>query len=60
MKIAKKNPISSNTQIGDKGYTSAVNKIQSAIDDLGLIADNDPKAQDAIANLSVVLFELKD
>lgn len=40
-------------------YQPAVDKIMDAIDYLGTIADQ-PLAKEAIANLSVVLFDLKD
>lgn len=40
-------------------YEDACEHILSAIDCLGAIAENDDKAKDSIANLSVILFDLK-
>lgn len=40
-------------------YTDAINYVQSAINSLSCCAEGDECAKDAIANLAVVLFELK-
>lgn len=40
-------------------YEDACGHILSAIECLGQIAENDDKAKDSIANLSVILFDLK-
>ena len=40
-------------------YTDVINYVQSAISALSLCAEDDEIAQDALANLGVVLFELK-
>ena len=40
-------------------YTDVINYVQSAISALSLCAEDDEIAQDALANLRVVLFELK-
>ena len=40
-------------------YEECCNYIHSAIDALCDCAQNDPKAQEAIANLSIVLFNLQ-
>ena len=40
-------------------YTDVINYVQSAISALSLCAKDDEIAQDALANLGVVLFELK-
>lgn len=40
-------------------YEQAINFIHDAIDALGAVAKNDPIARESIANLSVVLFDLK-
>lgn len=40
-------------------YESSINYIRSAIEELGKIAKDDPIARESIANLSVVLFDLK-
>lgn len=40
-------------------YQSAIDHIQEAIESLADSAKNDPIAREAIANLGVVLFELK-
>ena len=41
-------------------HQSAVTSILSAIESLGAVAKEDPIARESIANLSVVLFDLKD
>ena len=62
MKISKNNkshtPVES-TDVITNGYQAAVDHIQEAIESLGPHAKEDEIARDAIANLSVVLFELK-
>ncbi len=40
-------------------YSAAIDKIYDAIDSLGELAKSDPIARESIANLSVVLFDLK-
>lgn len=40
-------------------YTDAIDYVQSAINSLSSCAEGDECAKDAIANLAVVLFELK-
>lgn len=40
-------------------YQSAVDHIFAAIEDLGTVAKDDVLARESIANLSVVLFDLK-
>lgn len=64
MKIKKQNSnvnAATNTQSKDKNvYSEAIDYIQSAISSLGLAAkDGDTLAKESIANLSVVLFDLK-
>lgn len=67
MKIAKSNRTKlqtsqSNTCSSDvikNKYQSSIDYIKLAIDSLGEIASDDPIAKDAIANLSVVLLDLK-
>lgn len=58
MKIAKQN---AKTIVNNK-YSKAVDMIRKTIDELGVIANsdsNDDLVRDAIANLSVVLFDLQ-
>mgnify|MGYP003308498277 CR=1 FL=1 len=71
MKIAKK-PIMCNTtpvvesdvteELNTMLYDDVISAVKTAIDRLGAIArrTGDVKAKEAIANLSVVLFELQD
>lgn len=66
MKIAKcrsKNLQSSSSKVcatNEKGkYQSSIDYIKLAIDSLGEVASDDPIAKEAIANLSVVLLDLK-
>ena len=40
-------------------YQEAIEKIMDAITSLGCMAKDDPLARESIANLSVVLFDLK-
>lgn len=40
-------------------YAECENYIRSAINSLGTVAKDDVKAREAIANLSVVLFDIK-
>ncbi len=40
-------------------YQNAIDSIMCAIECLGAVATNDPIARESIANLSVVLFDLK-
>ena len=40
-------------------YEKAIDRIYEAIDSLGELAKSDPIARESIANLSVVLFDLK-
>lgn len=64
MKIAKKGSTvnqSSNTAVKcaeDSKYAQSKKYIKSAIDALGEVAKDDVLAREAIANLSVVLFDL--
>lgn len=44
---------------GDCPYTKAIDNIKLAIDALCEVAKDDPLAKESIANLSVVLFDLK-
>lgn len=41
-------------------YTAAIDSIMNAIESLGAVAQNDELARESIANLSVVLFDLKN
>lgn len=64
MKISKKSiKACENTDIildnPTNPYEDACAHILSAIDCLGTVAENDDKAKDSIANLSVILFDLK-
>lgn len=65
MKISKTKKACSATQ-NTEGVTEVKNKyqdsidyIKAAIDNLGTMAEEDSTARDAIANLSVVLLDLK-
>lgn len=66
MKVAKKSagqptvvndPVDVVTNPGK--YDECIDHIRSAISCLGLIAKDDQVAKDAIANLSVILFDLQ-
>lgn len=46
------------TEVKSK-YQTTIDYIKAAIDSLGTIAQDDDLAKDAIANLSVVLLDLK-
>ena len=73
MKITKKQAVKANEQlecvecpdivevnpIGQCKYQSAIDLIQGAIEALAVIAKDDVVAKDSIANLGVVLFDLK-
>ena len=62
MKISKnsKSQMSvESTDVITNKYQTAIDHIQEAIQSLGPDAKEDEIARDAIANLSVVLFELK-
>lgn len=50
---------SSDTCVMDGKYSASVCCIKSAIDELCAVAENDEIAKEAIANLSVVLLDLK-
>lgn len=52
-------PINSSSEKYDKAYADAIDDIKSAIHSLTTIAKNDHTAQEAIANLSVILMDLK-
>lgn len=41
-------------------YPDAIDSIMNAIESLGAVAADDPIARESIANLSVVLFDLKN
>ena len=41
-------------------YQGAIDSIMCAIESLGAVAAEDPIARESIANLSVVLFDLKN
>lgn len=63
MRIAKK-PVDQNINSSEEmkttnKYDSAVDYIKKAIDSLASFGKNDEEAKDAIANLSVILFDLK-
>ena len=62
MKISKNNKSQMSVESADtvsNKYQVAIDHIQEAIQSLGPNAKEDEIARDAIANLSVVLFELK-
>ena len=75
MKISKKQSVNSNTEIAVVEqsadiptiteeipcckYDNAINLISAAIESLAAIARDDEVAKDSIANLGVVLFDLK-
>ena len=75
MKISKKQSVNSNTEIAvveqplpaapaapevlTCKYDNAINLISAAIESLSAIAKDDEVAKDSIANLGVVLFDLK-
>lgn len=63
MKITKKQPtspvLSATQDVTDK-YNASIDYIKSAINSLGVDAKGDKVAQDAIANLSVILFDLQN
>ena len=66
MKIAKKlnkeanQPIQSSMDVvTESKYDTSIKYIQKAIDSLADVAKDDQDAKDAIANLSVILFDLK-
>lgn len=58
MKISKKN-IEAATAVENNIYAACIEHIRQAIDCLADCAKDDPLARDAIADLSVVLFELQ-
>lgn len=51
--------VTTEISISPEKYTDAINYVQSAINSLSCCAEGDECAKDAIANLAVVLFELK-
>lgn len=65
MRIAKKNVTAdtntnTNTNTNEsKKYDACMTHIKAAIDALGPFAKDDIKACDALANLSVILFDLQ-
>lgn len=64
MRIKKKNVTAAEALVevaetGSCGYDDAIFHIKSAIECLGCIAKTDELAKESIANLSVVLFDLK-
>ena len=61
MKISKKHKSSkSTTPVTSSKYQEGTDYIKSAITSLGQVAKDDILAKEAIANLSVILFELQD
>lgn len=52
-------PATTDTVVSENPYQPAIEQIISAIDSLGPFAKTDSLARESIANLSVVLFDLK-
>lgn len=59
MRIQKNNSKSVNSSSQSNKYDKALSHIKAAIDELGKDAKTDIIAKENIANLSVVLFDLK-
>lgn len=59
MKISKKNIEAATAVENSNTYAACIEHIRQAIDCLADCAKDDPLARDAIADLSVVLFELQ-
>lgn len=66
MKIQRKSAVKSCEEVAVEAmipetcpYTTAIEYIRCAIEDLGAVASTDAIARESIANLSVVLFDLK-
>ena len=61
MKVAKNNQVSESkpVSISAQKYSAASEHIQAAIAELGKIAKDDILAQESIANLGVVLLDLR-
>lgn len=60
MRIAKKASIKQSVEpIAECSYESAIDCIKSAIDKLAECGSEDERAMEAIANLSVILFDLQ-
>lgn len=59
-KPSVKSVIRSSETLNESSYQNAINSIRNAIDSLGTVAKSgDSLAKDAIANLSVILFDLQ-
>lgn len=61
MKIAKSNVTAATEPKAApaSNYDESIGHIRAAINSLGKVAKGDDKAKDAIANLSVILFDLQ-